>query len=255
LIRLLLLCAIWSFEVQAQTVVDIASRPDVSLRMLVLTPDKPRSVLILFSGGNGALQIDAKGAISNGQRNFLVRTRQQWTAKGFVVVLLDAPSDRQREPFLSGFRQTPQHVADIQAAIAWLRARYPLPIWLIGTSRGTQSAAFAAIALQGHEGPDGLVLTSTILNDENSRAVTAMPLNLLSIPTLVVHHQHDECKVCAPKYLDALMEKLSSTPRKSLISIDGGQTQGDPCEALAYHGFNGVETQVIDKIADWISEN
>jgi pimeloyl-ACP methyl ester carboxylesterase len=252
--RLFLLCALWlcPWLAHAQTVVDIPSRPDVFQRMLVLSPEKPKAVLILFTGGNGALQINDKGELGSGRSNFLVRTRAQWLAKGFVVALVDAPSDRQSEPFLSGFRQTPQHLQDIKAVIAWLRAQYTLPIWLVGTSRGTQSAAFVATTLTRAEGPDGLVLTATILNDKNSRAVPAMALNTLTIPTLIVHHNNDECKVCPPAYLASLMDKLTATPRKALIRIDGGQTQGDPCESLAHHGFNGVETQVIDNVSSEI---
>jgi len=49
------------------------------------------------------------------------------------------------------------------------------------------------------------------------------------------------------------MEKLSGVPRKELLTIEGGKTQGDPCEAMAYHGFNGIEQQVVTKIAEWIT--
>jgi hypothetical protein len=27
---------------------------------------------------------------------------------------------------------------------------------------------------------------------------------------------------------------------------------GDPCEGRAYHGFNGIEREVVEKIAAWI---
>jgi hypothetical protein len=48
------------------------------------------------------------------------------------------------------------------------------------------------------------------------------------------------------------MEKLSSTPRKELVTYKGGENRGDPCEAFAYHGFNGLEKDVVAKIAEWI---
>lgn len=48
------------------------------------------------------------------------------------------------------------------------------------------------------------------------------------------------------------MEKLSSVSRKELILVDGGVTLGDPCEAQAYHGFNGLDEEVVGKIAAWI---
>jgi len=238
----------------SETAVEIPTRPGVTQRFMLEVPEHPVASVILFAGGNGALQITPDGKLGGGRGNFLIRTRALWAARGFVVVALDAPSDRQQEPFLSGFRQTPEHAADIRATIAWLREHYKLPVWLLGTSRGTQSAAFAVTTLPRSEGPDGLVLTSTILNDNKSRPVTAMELGAIRIPTLIVHHRLDACKVCNPDYLSGLMQKLAAVPRKDLILVDGGVTEGDPCEAKAYHGFNGIEGTVVDAVAKWILE-
>jgi alpha/beta superfamily hydrolase len=143
-------------------------------------------------------------------------------------------------------------VADIKAVIAWVRGQAKIPVWLIGTSRGTQSAAYIATALTGEEGANGLVLTSTILADDKSRAVPAMPLGSLHIPVLVVHHEQDGCKHCAFSEISALMEKLAGSPKIQLISLKGGENRGDPCEAFSYHGFNGLEHEVVSQIASWI---
>lgn len=179
-----------------QRVVDIPTRPGVSQRMLVLSPPNPKAAIILLAGGHGGLQIFPNGALNWGEGNFLVRTRQLFADQGFLVAVVDAPSDRQRSPFLTGFRQTPEHVMDIKAVIAWLRQQATVPVWLVGTSRGTQSAAFIATELASPEGPDGLVLSSTILTDHKARAVPAMPLDKLRIPVLVVHHEQDGCASC-----------------------------------------------------------
>jgi pimeloyl-ACP methyl ester carboxylesterase len=143
-------------------------------------------------------------------------------------------------------------VADIKAVIAWARERAKVPVWLIGTSRGTQSAAHVALELSGQEGPEGLVLTSTILKDRQGRPVSAMPLGKLRIPVLVVHHEQDGCSHCPFSDVPELMEKLGSAPRKQLQSFKGGQSRGDPCEAFAHHGFNGLEQEVVARIAAWI---
>ena len=45
---------------------------------------------------------------------------------------------------------------------------------------------------------------------------------------------------------------LKRWTREQLIPIKGGESRGDPCEAFAYHGFNGLERQVVGRIADWI---
>lgn len=238
----------------AQRVVDIPTRPGVTQRLLVLPAQDPKATVILFAGGHGGLQISPSGSLKWGAGNFLVRSRQLFADQGLLVVVVDAPSDRQSAPFLAGFRQTAEHAADIRAVIAWAREQAKIPVWLVGTSRGTQSAAFVAIALDKSEGPDGLVLTSTILSDDRSRPVPAMPVDKLRIPVLVVHHEQDGCRVCAFRDVPALMSKLSNAPRKQLLSFTGGEDRGDPCEAAGYHGFNGLEREVVAQTARWIHE-
>ena len=48
------------------------------------------------------------------------------------------------------------------------------------------------------------------------------------------------------------MAKLGNTPRSQLLSFKGGESKGDPCEAFAYHGFNGLEREVVQQTAAWI---
>jgi dienelactone hydrolase len=235
-------------------VVDVPTRQGVTERLLLLTPDNPRAAVILFAGGHGGLQISSTGALGWGGGNFLVRARELFAAQGLLVAVVDAPSDRQSRPFLSGFRQTREHVSDIKAVIAWLRQQASVPVWLVGTSRGTQSAAFIGTELAPTRGgPDGLVLTSSILTDApGSRAVPDMRLDHVVVPVLVVHHKEDGCRLCAYSELPRLMKRLSATPRKELITFEGGASRGDPCEAFAHHGFNGLEREVVARIADWI---
>jgi dienelactone hydrolase len=238
----------------AQKVVDIPTRSAVTQRMVVIAPANPRAAVVLFAGGHGGLQISASGAFKGGDGNFLVRTRQLFADQGLLVAVVDSPSDRQSPPYLGGFRQKPEHAADIKAVIAWVREQSRVPVWLVGTSRGTQSVAYAATELLGTDGPDGIVLSSTILADDNSRAVPAMPLRKIRIPVLVVHHEQDGCAHCAFADVPLLVEKLAHSPRKEVLSFKGGQSKGDPCEAMAYHGFNGLEREVVQKMAAWITE-
>lgn len=232
--------------------VDIPTRPGVMQRLLVLTPPSPKAAVILFAGGHGGLQIASDGSLGWGKGNFLIRSRQLFVDPGLLTVVIDAPSDRQSSPYLAGFRQGPEHAADVQAVIAWVRQQSGLPVWLVGTSRGTQSIAAVATRLSRADGPDGLVLTSTILTDPKAPSVTAMALEKLSIPVLVVHHELDGCSHCAHSDIPALMQKLDGLPRKQLLSFRDGISRGDPCEAMAYHGFNGIEPEVVRQIADWV---
>jgi alpha/beta superfamily hydrolase len=254
------LASLLSSSVFAETirqVVDIPTRPGVMQRILVLVPEKPKACAVLFAGGHGGLQIGKDGALSWGTNNFLVRSQRLFAEKGIMTILIDAPSDRQSAPFLAGYRQKSEHVTDVKSVISWVREKQPkLPVWLIGTSRGTQSAAYVGTELAGNsEGPDGLVLTATILSDGKSRAVLEMPLEKLTIPVLVVHHKEDGCSHCKFEKTTQLVERLSGSQRKDLQSFVGGIDKGDPCEALSHHGFNGLENDVVGSIVAWITAN
>jgi pimeloyl-ACP methyl ester carboxylesterase len=242
-------------QAQAETtqkVIDIPTRPGVTQRMVVLAPPEPKAAVVLLAGGHGGLQVFRNGSMKWGEGNFLVRTRQLFADHGIMVAVVDAPSDRQSSPYLQGFRQTPEHVADLKAVIAWLRDNAKTPVWLVGTSRGTQSAAYVATELSGSEGPDGIVLSSTILTDNKGRSVLAMPLGKIRVPVLVVHHEQDGCSLCPFSEVPALMAKLENAPKSRLLSFTGGESKGDPCEAFAYHGFNGLELEVVKQITAWI---
>lgn len=254
---MLLAAALWSFSTsvvsQVETrVVDIPTRPGVTQRFIYLTPSKPKAAVVLYAGGHGGLKISDSGEFGWGKGNFLVRSRALFAEQGFAVAVVDAPSDRDD---LKAFRQTPQHLEDARAVIAWLREQTRAPIWLIGTSRGTLSAAFIATQLPRAEGgADGVVLTASVLagKEGRTRPVPDMPLERISIPTLLVHHKQDGCKACPFAATENVMAKLVATPRKALIAFEGGESRGDPCEAFAYHGFNGIEREVVPRIAEWI---
>jgi len=234
-------------------VVDIPTRPEVTQRFLFITPEAPKAAVILFAGGHGGLRISDSGQFSWGGGNFLVRSREAFARHGLVVAVVDAPSDR---PNLDRFRQSRKHAEDIGALIAWLRRESQVPVWLVGTSRGTQSVGYLATTLKGPTAPDGIVLTASILKDENERAVPEMPFNRLDMPVLVVHHEDDGCHKCLYRDMPRLMKRLANVERKALLTFTGGLDQGNPCQARSHHGFNGLEEDVVGQIAGWIdSEN
>ena len=242
---------------RAQTttrVVDIPTRPGITLRALVLSPAEPKAAVILLAGGHGGLQISPDGSMGWGAGNFLVRTREEFSSQRLLVAVIDAPSDRQSYPYLtSHLRQHADHAVDLKAAMAWVRATANIPVWLVGTSMGTLSAAYGAIELQGAGGPDGIVLTSSILALRSGRPVPAMALDRIRVPVLVIHHRHDQCRSCLFSELPAMTAKLVNSTRLGVVPFEGGLSEGDPCEARAYHGYNGIETEVVKRIAEWIS--
>ncbi len=239
-------------QAQSNKVIDVATRSGITERILLNAPPQPRAVVLLFNGSNGQVEIKDNGELGAGRGNFLLRTRTLWNARGLASVVVAPPSDHNEEPFLADFRDTPEHAADVQALISQLRQQFHVPVWLVGTSRGTLSAAAVASRLAPPAGPDGIVLTSSILYDKQQRTVTALPLDALQVPVLLVHHKRDACRQSNPADVPALLSQIATAPRSEVMYIDGGQSQGDPCDSYAYHGFNGTESLVIDKIADWI---
>ena len=112
----------------APQVVDLPTRPGVTVRMLVLQPAAPTSVAVLISGGAGQLGIYGNGSLRN-EGNFLVRSRQAFVERGHAVVLLDVPSDR--ESLRGIFRESAEHAADLGAAVAWARQRFGKPQFFV----------------------------------------------------------------------------------------------------------------------------
>lgn len=244
-----ILAAVSAAYAQGPRVVDVPTRPGVTQRFLYVPADAPVASAILFAGGHGGLAFDASGKPGWGAGNFLVRTRTMFAERGVSVAVIDAPSDRQAPPWLGGFRQTREHAADVTAVVAWLRADAKAPVWLIGTSRGTQSAAALALASTG---ADGLVLTSTIVVDPRGRPVSAMPVERIAIATLVVHHKDDGCVATPWAQVPALVARLTGAPRKAFVTFEGGIDAGDPCEAAGHHGYAGIEPRVVDSIVAFV---
>ena len=235
---------------QTPLVVDLPTRAQVTQRYVWLAPDAFDATVVLLIGGNGLLNISDAGLLGAGGGNFLARSRGHFLAQGLAVALVDAPSDRQSAPYLSGFRQSPEHAADLIAVMADIRQRSGKPVVLVGTSRGTQSAAAVSIASVEAGGPDALVLTSSILYDGKSRALPHMEMQRLRLPVLVVHHALDACRLCQFSDLPLLTARLQAP--FTLLSYQDGEARGDPCEAFSHHGFNGIEALVVQDIAAWI---
>jgi pimeloyl-ACP methyl ester carboxylesterase len=246
----------------AETVVELPTRPGVTQAFLG-TPvqGKPVATVILLPGspgtlfkrnGSGQIQRDPRGAPLIYGGNFLIRTRHAFAAAGFLVFSVDVPSDHLGG--VDAFRGTAEHAQDIAAVIAYARQQAPVPVWLVGTSMGTISAANAAARLKTG-GPDGLVLTSSMTAPtKRSQPINAVvDVGAITVPTLFVHNKEDGCVAATFGGVAPLMEQFKHATRKELIAVSGGSPpQSDPCEALSRHGYLGIEDEVVGDIARWI---
>jgi hypothetical protein len=235
----------------AEDLVNLPTRPGVTQPFWVMRPPAtPVASVILFAGGTGALGSAHRSALHS--NNFLIRSREKFAAAGFLVASVDAPSDH--ADGLDTFRSSAEHATDIAAVIAYLRQRAAVPVWLIGTSKGTISAANAAARLKSG-GADGLVLTSSMA--VQTRRV--LPINAsvdvaaITVPTLFVHNKEDACPACAFSAVPALMDQFANARKKALIAVSGGSPpESEPCEALSRHGYLGIEDEVVGDIVRWI---
>ena len=92
----------------------VPSRPGVTTSALVVSPSTaPIATVVLFAGRHGGLGLSPAG-IAWGEGNFLVRNRARFAEHGFLVAVIDAPSDR-RDSGLWNFRTSPEHATDVKA--------------------------------------------------------------------------------------------------------------------------------------------
>jgi len=230
----------------------VAARPGVTESFLLLRPEgAPVASVIIFAGGDGNLALTPAGPRQL-QGNFLVRTRQRWVREGFLVAILDTPSDHKQGMW--NFRTTKEHAADVKQAIAAMRELAKVPVWLVGTSMGTLSAANAAARIT-EGGPDGIVLTSSVTGTSKVSYETVLHGGLedIRVPTLVVHHKDDTCQASPYSGAESIMKALKRAPVKELMVFEGGSPPiSAPCEARAAHGYLGIEPQVVSAIGAWI---
>ena len=230
--------------------VSLSPRPGVTQNLELIEPDHAVACAILFAGGHGVLGIsEVNGEVRYGREiNFLVRSRMAFAAHGLIVAVVDAPSDRSGDNgMLSGFRCSAEHVTDVDAVVAHLHDISGLLVWLVGTSRGTESAAHAAIC--GRAGIRGLVLTSSVaVTDAKGMSLTEMPLGAITVPTQVLAHRDDACPVTPPQGAKEIADKLTGAPKVDLAYFSGGaEPESGPCDPLCPHGFFGIEPAVIDR--------
>ena len=236
----------------AEDLVTLQTRPGVTQPFYVTRPaGAPVASLLLFAGGDGRLVPYGPANLQHG--NFLVRSRDLFAGKGFLVAVIDTPSDQTAG--LGGFRLSPEHATDIAAVVGWLGQAAPVPVWLVGTSRGSISAALGAALAPGVH---GLVLTSSVTRDAPAQpgSVFAVDLARIAVPTLVVNHRDDGCFVAVPGDAQHLLDALARAPIKEAQLYDGGApARTKPCEALSPHGYFGIEPQVVAGISDWIKRH
>ncbi|SFN81963.1 hypothetical protein SAMN05660284_02333 [Formivibrio citricus] len=244
-------------------VMTINTHGNSTTRYTLSAPQKVEASVVLLAGGGGVLDLDANGCPQALEGNSLVRSAPLFNAENLLTALVDAPSDYSDGDGLAGFRNAPQHAEDLGKIIADLRARTNKPVWVIGTSRGSISAANAAARLSGKNAPDGVILTSVLTvgsrgqKDWVAQTVFDLPLESIEIPLLMVGHAADQC-LRSPASLMSDVAARTRSKRLQIVTVTGGPgaTSRRPtlsaCMGRSPHGFFEQEAEVTAGIARFI---
>jgi alpha/beta superfamily hydrolase len=221
----------------AQERVDLPARPGVTQPVYITAAASPKASVVLFPGGSGV--------VAQVRNNFLLRVAPRFVAQGMTVAVIDTPSDH---PSSMGaqWRATADHVTDIAAVVAMLKSRSPAPVWLIGTSRGSISAANVAANI-GPPRIAGVILTSSVWEG----GMAGVAVDQIRVPVLVIHNRDDGCRESPFSGTVAMMGMRQATV-KELLAVSGGALRSGPCDALSPHGYYTIEDQVVPAIIAWI---
>ncbi len=188
----------------------------------------PRYVLILMPGGAGTLNphINNEGKLQFGfAGNFLIRSRNQFCDSQFTTASTNSTESPER----------------MGALVIDLQTRLPnAKICMVGTSRSTYSTMGLA------EKFDGKI--DCIIHTASMNQIARFDTRKFKSRHLMVHHKNDPCHLTTYASTQSNHERYK-TP---LITMEGGSSTGDACQAFSYHGFHGIEQQTIDQIKAWI---
>jgi hypothetical protein len=260
-----LLAGLVPVQAAADPVVEIESRGQ-KVRAVLLKPANPKGAVILFAGGDGRLDITPAGDITKLRFNQLVRTRALYASAGYITLVPDiAPSFKVGAAgVVDLYRASRAFAQDTGAMVKYLRGIVAKPVVAVGTSRGSLSVANAVAKLkgEGEQRPDAAVITSAFLKvGANVPGLTVFKIangnpRLLDVPTMVAWHVRDTCPHTSAATVPAFRAWYQGGGRKlAEKSFSGGlPPKSEPCEALAPHGFYGLDPEVAAAITGWIGE-
>lgn len=239
-----------------ETTITIEPRPGVTMRSLLEVPAKALGSVILVAGGHGNLDLSEEGRIGWGAGNQLVRTRSLYVRAGYVTATMDIASDHKLPgTAVAGYRWSEAHATDIGALVQHLRKVAP-PVHLVGTSRAALSVVNAAARLSGDARPDAIVVTAGMLMERTPRQPNVQrsvgALERVTVPTLLVHHERDECSYTPAADVEPFARLLTHAPAVEVRMLRGGVNKGDACEASGHHGFAGIDREVVTAVTGWL---
>lgn len=236
-----------------ERLVELAVEGSTSDSIPVLQNIKPDALtnIILIPGGNAGT-----GELINGipsSLNLLVRSRQFFQNNGFNTFILFRARSVTASAMSTTYRADGRHLNEINSLINHIAKLSTRPIWIIGTSMGSISATQAALGIF-NKNFRGIVLTSSVTRQAPGN-LSSIDLNQIDKPLLIIHHKQDACFACVPSEALAAFKSIKNSNTREFLMLDGGgPPKGDPCQNQHWHGFIGMEEEVIGRISAWIKE-
>jgi pimeloyl-ACP methyl ester carboxylesterase len=253
-------------EIQSEEIITIESRPKIKQAFMLIKPQNPAASVILFAGGGGKIELghtNGKPTIGAIQGDFLIKTRRDFANHGFMVAVYDVPSDQKKKGMYTKRRMEEKHADDINAVASYLKKQANIPVWLVGTSKGTISAVNGAIRIK--ENINGLILTSSVTKyrkqwkkhyKTHPNGIIDMDLDKITVPTLIVSHRDDKCEITPPGNAEKLKSALVNSPKVDVLYFTGrNKAKSKACGPGSTHRFYGIEEQVVKAIAEFIKSN
>ena len=115
----------------------------------------------------------------------------------------------------------------------------------------TVSCVSAAAPL-GREGPNGLVLISSVtrIHPYMRESLGDVPLDRIRVPTLIVHHRRDGCTV--RRRLDSADPAVRGQARGARDAGGWPPPRGMPSGLGSPHAFLDLENVLIERVTPWI---
>lgn len=241
----------------SQEIVRLKTRGEVQQPYLLQHDDASvRVVAVLFTGGHGLLSLrqeNERVVWGREGASYLTLAKDLFQDRETAIALVDVPSDQLAFGYTPRFRKSGEHAVDVGHIVRDLRSRFPAAkVFLVGTSQGTTSAAYAGRVLG--KDIDGVVLTASVfewapaswryLHDSNLKD---FDFSAIAAPLLVVHHEDDRCVATPYSAAVKLADKLP------LITVKGGlPVRDNGCGPFGPHGFLGREEPVAAEIKNWM---
>ena len=232
---------------------------DVTVQFMVHRPSgQPKALVVLFAGGNGNTGITgdpATGQVFSAGMNFLVRSAELFARNGYVALTVDRPSNGPPNPAYNQYRVSAAHAHDIAAVVSRVNASN-LDVFLAGTSRGTLS-----VVAQYMLGV-GSMLSSPVTSDAGTALHIGVPgtpnlqPGFVRVPVQVLYHGQDGCFVTTPSNALTLHTQfvLAGVDSRLEMLVGGFDLSGapgnDPCDAVTFHGFLGIENSAVRAITN-----